>query len=232
MTRELHGTKSHVLTLLDLLLERGVLSRRDLARYVGTRDNLCDPETVRQEIEDWYRSLGIEQILDQRFSLSQCPFSEAEIRDAGENNETIICVPKGVTRQQLGTLFRLHTWALFDPLVTLAAEPEDLWFRTSLSLQPSYLNRTGIEIKHLFESEDKIHFSLERYLVFHARVRHLTNRRPDNQYWIWLPHRAYDRSGMLMAGIDRNGALSVHGWMPQFSASFLGARYGLPPKSR
>jgi hypothetical protein len=222
-------TKQYFLTLLEVLLETGVITPHELSRYAKPCESPFEPEVIRQDLEEWYRNLGIENILHRRFSLSPCPFTREEIEEAMQQQECILCVPAGVTRQQLGQLFRIENWALSDPLVTPTVEKEDFWFRTSMSLQPTYIQRTGHEIKHLFEAENKVHFSLERYLVFIARMQYLTKQTPDLQYWIWLPHRAYDRSGMLIAGFDRHGTFNVHGWMPQFSASFLGARYGHLP---
>jgi hypothetical protein len=91
--------------------------------------------------------------------------------------------------------------------------------------------KTGVEITREFEDQKKVLFSLERYLVFIARMRYLSATTPDSEYWIWLPHGRYDRSGMLIAGFDRYGTFNVHGWMPQFCASFLGARYGSLPEN-
>ncbi len=226
MHPELRNTKQQFLSMLERLIDDQVVSPHDISRFASPCDNPHDPEYVRKDLEDWYRHLGLESITRRKVSLSPCPFTRDEIEEAEEHNETIICVPKKVTRAQFGLLFRMNTWALNDPLVTLATESEDLWFRTSLNPQPTHIKCSGMEIKHLFIREGKVHFSLERYLVFVARFLWLTKRLPDSQYWIWLPHKPYDRSGMLIAGFDRYGSLSVHGWMPQFSASFLGARYG------
>lgn len=226
MDERLPSTKRHFLAMLEYLLDSRIVTSSEISRYLVGRDgDQSDPEQVRIELEEWYRHLGIESIIKRKFSLSPCPFSATEISKAVDNDEAILCVPAGVDRRQLAELFRMHSWALTDPLVTPATEPEDLWFRTSLAPQPSRLKGTGLDIKHVAEA-GLIHFSLERYLVFSARYLALQKRLPDDQYWIWLPHKAYDRSGMLMAGFDRFGSLSVHGWMPQFSASFLGARYG------
>ncbi len=229
MSSKLVDTKQQFLMTLEYLIDSQVILPSEISRFAARCDDIFDPEYIRQDMEDWYRHLGLETIIRQKLVLSVCPFTREEIEAAASNNETIICIPKKVTRQQLGQLFRLHTWALTDPLQTSGTEPEDFWFRTSLSPYPTHLKHTGMEIKHTFNKEGKIHFSLERYLVFVARYLFLTRQLPDSQYWVWLPHKAYDRSGMLIAGFDRFNTLNVHGWMPQFSASFLGARYGYPP---
>lgn len=227
---DLARTKQEFLSLLEAMIKQGILSPQEMNRYVKPLEDTADPEFIRQDLEEWYRNLGIESILNREFSLSPCPFTREEIEEVHRNTEIILCVPANVTREELGKLFRLDSWAIHDPLVARGTESADFWFRTSMSLQPGYLYQTGIQIKHLFLDEGKVHFSLERYLVFVARIRHLLKQTPDSQYWIWLPHRAYDRSGMLIAGFDHYGSLSIHGWMPQFSASFLGARYGLAPR--
>jgi hypothetical protein len=228
---ELSSSRQAILSLVESMLDQAILTPSDLRRYVTSAENQFDPEFVRQDLEEWYRNLGIESIIGRKFSISPCPFSRAEIAEAHQNHQTILCVPQNVTRSELGELFRMDNWALHDQLVTPATEKKDCWFKTSMDLRPIHLNKTGMEIKHLFADEGKLHFSLERYLVFIARIKHLTCQTPDQEYWIWLPRKAYDRSGMLIAGFDRYGSFNVHGWMPQFSASFVGARYGLLPSS-
>ncbi len=230
LSSKLENTREDFIVLLETMLANGVISQKELNRYVKPYEDHFDPEYVRQELETWYQNLGIEMIIGRKFTLSICPFTHDELEKAANDQEIILCVPKGIHRQELGKLFKIDSWALHDPLVTSSVEKEDLWFRTSMSLQPNYIKRTGTEVKQLFEDEGKVPFSLERYLVFIARMKYLTIQTPDIQYWTWLPYRAYDRSGMLIAGFDRNGSFNVHGWMPQFSASFLGARYGYPPK--
>ncbi len=227
----LTDTRRAVLSLVESMLDQGVLTTLDLRRYARGPEDQYEPEFIRQDLENWYRSVGIESIIGRKLSLSPCPFTRDEIVEAQQNQELLLCIPQGVTRSEFGTLFRINSWALDDPLVTLTTEEKDVWFRTSMSLRPQYLNKTGVQIKQLFEHEGKLHFSIERYLVFIARVRFLTNHTPDQQYWIWLPRGAYDRSGLLIAGFDRYGSFNVHGWLPQFSASFVGARFGVFPKS-
>ncbi|HEY9062652.1 MAG TPA: hypothetical protein VIO64_19460 [Pseudobacteroides sp.] len=227
----MENTKQSILSLVDNLLSQKVISPSDLRRYVRQSIDDTDPEFIREEMETWYRNAGIESIIGKKLELSPCPFTAEEILEAQQNQETILCVPKGISREEFGELFHIKSWALHDPLVTPAIEQEDCWFKVSMSLTPSYMNKSGIELCHQFEDEKKMHFSLERYLVFIARIRYLTGKTPDSEYWIWIPRGRYDRSGMLIAGFDRNASFNVHGWMPQFSASFLGARYGIAPKS-
>lgn len=224
-------TKEQFLGLLEEMLEAGVVKPYELRKYVKAPEDMMDPDYITVEMENWYKDMGIEAIIGREFKLSKCPFTKEEIEEANKNDEIIICVPKGVTREQLGILFRLDSWALHDVMVTPATESEDVWFRTSKSLIPTEMKSTGVECAHKAEDENLLSFSIERYMVFIGRIRYLTGKTPDIQYWIWLPRGRYDRSGMLMAGFDRNGVLNVHGWMPQFYANFLGGRFGIPAKN-
>jgi hypothetical protein len=226
----MENTKHSVLSLLEQLLNQRVIQPSDIKKYIRESTTATEPEYIRDDLEKWYRNTGIESIIGRKFNLAPCPFTEAEIIEAYQNQEIILCVPQGVSREELGKLFYIDNWVLNDPLVTRVTEKEDTWFRTSISMTPGNMKKTGMEIFHQFEEEKKLNFSLERYLVFIGRVRYLTGQTPDLEYWIWLPHGRYDRSGMLIAGFDRYGTFNAHGWMPQFSASFLGARFGIRPK--
>lgn len=217
----MENSKNQMLKLIDNMLNANVLQRTDLKRFTANLEHSPDdPEMLRLELESWYRGMGVDQIIGRKFELSPCPFTSEEIRSSRENGEIILCFPKGITREQIGELTRISSWALKDPLVTAATEQEDCWIRTSAALSPSLMKHTGLEVAHLVEDSGDLNFSLERYLLFVARVRFLTGNTPDSEYWIWLPRGRYDRSGMLIAGFDRNGCFNVHGWMPQFSASF------------
>lgn len=108
---------------------------------------------------------------------------------AEKQNQIVICVPKGLTRIELGKLFRLESWVLNDPLVTPVTENEDCWFLTPKSSTPEFLGEKGIDLEQRFDRENKINFSIERYMVFIARMRFLTGELPDQQYWIWAPIR-------------------------------------------
>jgi len=99
-------------------------------------------------------------------------------------------------------------------------------------MKPDRIRSTGISIAHSIDNEGWVHFTLERYLVFLAAMKAQHGQYPDREYWIWITKGRYDRSGMLMAGIDRLGHFNAHGWMPQFEAGFLGARHGELPEKR
>lgn len=222
--------KNNMIKLIEDLIEENIISGADLKRFtLGTADS-SDPDVVHSEMLQWYIGLGIESIIGRKFELSECPFTREEIKACNENNEMILCIPKDVTREQFGKLFRLDSWALHDTIVTPVTEKSDLWIRTDMSLIPKHLRETGLDIANKYDTTETVNFSIERYMVFIGRLRYLTGNLPDSEYWIWLPSGRYDRSGMLMAGFDRNGRFNVHGWMPQFSAAFLGARYGIRAK--
>ena len=87
------------------------------------------------------------------------------------------------------------------------------------------------EVRRMFEDEGKLGFSLCRYLIFVSRVKFLTGKWPDQNWWTWLLSYKYDRSGYLIAGFDREGKFSVHAWMPDFKAKFVGARYLYLPEN-
>jgi hypothetical protein len=110
-------------------------------------------------------------------------------------------------------------------MVSDTRETEDFWLKTPKTAAPPHLNKSAAHVRRLFEDEGHLGFSLERYLVFAARIRYLTGEYPDRRYWTWLLRGRYDRSGMLIAGFDPQGKFSVQAWMPAFQASFLGARW-------
>ncbi len=217
-------TRDEALNLVRAMLTDGIIAAHDLVGFAPRVINAHDPEALRHEWEQWYVSLGIEMVTGRRFHLDPCPFTEDEIAAAAAAGDIILGVPKGVSRRELGELFRLSSWALSDPLISDTTESEDFWLKTSRSPSPPHLNKSAADVRRLFEDQRKLGFSLERYLVLAARTRYLTGAYPDYRYWTWLLRGRYDRSGMLIAGFDPQGVFSVHAWMPRFQASFLGAR--------
>ena len=67
---------------------------------------------------------------------------------------------KGVSRQQLGELFRIRSWAFSDPLIGETTEQADFWFRTSATMKPDRIRSTGISIAHSIDNEGWVHFTL------------------------------------------------------------------------
>ena len=213
--------------LIKQLIAENKVDKKEIWSFINEQQvEVNDPILIKKEMENWYIGMGINDITGTSLSLDDCPFSKEEIDLAIKNNELILCVPKKVSRKQLGKLFRIESWALDDELVGESREKRDLWFKTKATPAPEFIRESGIDITRKLREEKKVLFSLEIYLVFIARYRYIFNTTPDSEYWIWIFKGRYDRSGMLIAGFDRNKKFSVHGWMPQFSAGFLGARYG------
>ena len=209
------------------LVNENKVDRKQLWSFVNEQQiESNDPMLLKKEMESWYIGMGINDITGTVLSLDDCPFTKEEIDLAKKNNEMILCVPKNITKKQFGKLFRIENWALEEELVEESTEKSDLWFKTKATPSPEFIRECGIDVTRKFREEGKVLFSLEIYLVFIARYRFLFNEIPDSEYWIWICKGKYDRSGMLIAGFDRNKKFNVHGWMPHFSAGFLGARYG------
>lgn len=222
--------KEEILRLVHSLIEKGTILPEDLYSIIQKAVFPPEPKKITQDLENWYKELGIESIIGHKFCLSPCPFTKEEIEVANRNNEIILCIPAGLTRQDLGKLFKLNCWALEDSLYPEGIYKEDFWFKTPMTFEPPYINESAKSIKRKFEDEGKLGFSLSRYLVFVSRVKYLTGKWPDYKWWTWLLAYRYDRSGYLIAGFDSEGKFSVHGWMPNFKAKFVGARYIMLPE--
>lgn len=218
--------------LIKQLIDENKVDRKQIWSFVNEHQvDANDPIQLKKDMENWYIGMGINNITGKVLSLDDCPFTRDEIDAANRNGEMILCVPKNVTKKQLGKLFRIESWALEDVLAEESTEKKDLWFKTKASASPEFIRECGVDITRRFREEKKVLFSVEIYLVFIARYRYIFNKTPDSQYWIWINKGRYDRSGMLIAGFDRNKKFNVHGWMPHFSAGFLGARYGELPEN-
>jgi hypothetical protein len=227
-------TKEQIIKLMETMMAEGIISHQDLTRFIPAKLDPYEPESVRQEMENWYNNLGIEAVIGHKLSLSPCPFSREEIARATQNNEIILCQPGGLSKEQIGRLFRIECWALNDPLVKSTSKEYDFWCKTLATLEPpeEYRGLTAEKIRRIFSDEGKIGFTLELYLIFIARMRHLRNETPDKNWWIWLLNTSYDDSGYLVAGFDLNRNFNAHGWMPKFSARFVGARFFSRPQKR
>ncbi len=215
--------------LIQSLVSDKVIDGHDLIRFAAREQDRYNQEYVRQEMEQWYRTLGIEFITQQSFRLSPPPFTSEELAAAYASNEIVVCVPRGVTRSQLGELFRLQSWALSDELVTEGKEVGDFWFTTKRSEVPDGRNKRGTQVMEELERDGKLGMTLNRYMAFVARMRHETGRTPDIGHWIWLTRSQYDQRGVLVAGFDSRAKFSVQGWLPSFQGGRCGVRYVTHP---
>lgn len=215
--------KSAMLDTIQSMIDDGILSRSELIRFSGEEDEY-NPEYIRFKMEKWYKDLGIEDILGRKFELQLPYFTEEEIKKAYDDGEIVLCVPKGVTKKQLAKMFNFETWALDDELITDTTEVEDFWFTTKATLLPDNMDKPGREIQRLIQKEGRLGMSLERYMVFIARMRYLTGNTPDIKNKVWLTHGRYEGKAMLIAGFDSKRKLSVHGWMPNFQSPMVGSR--------
>jgi len=174
---------------------------------------------------------GIERLelniyLREKFALQLPYFTKEEIKDAYDNNEVIVCVPKGIGVEVLGRLFNFSSWAFVDPLVNSKPEVEDFWFKTSCSIKPEYLDREGREIKSMYQRDGKLNMNLGRYLTFLAYMRY-KGTILDQLHKVWLPNSRYEKEKeCFIAGLRfKMEMLAVHGWMPNFHSPLVGGRF-------
>lgn len=216
--------RERALGLIQGLVADGIISGIDLRAFVPSANDPLDPESLRQDYESWFKSIGIEATAGRPFTLDRCPFTREELAKAAADGWIPVVSPKGLTAHQLAEAFRFRTWATADPLVTAPPEEEDLWFLTPGDLEPADANVPARDIRQRYEDSGMLGLSLQRYMIVVARLRHLTGQLPDYRWWVWIMRGRYDRSGYLIAGFDPNRMFSVHAWMPSFRASFVGSR--------
>jgi len=216
--------RQQALSTIQAFLDDEIIQFQDLERFRVVDIDICEPEYMRCEMERWYINLGIEQLTKQPFSLSLPYFTKDEIKNAQDKGDIILCVPKGVGRADLGRLFHMDSWAFTNGFVSVTTEQEDFWFQTEKSLTPGYMDKTAVELKKIFDQERKLGMSLERYMVFLARMRTVYKQIPDQQYKTWLLNGKYENKAQLIAGFDAELELSVHAWMRNFHSPMVGAR--------
>jgi hypothetical protein len=217
--------KDKTLSLIRAMLNDNVISQQDLQQFVTKENDPLDPEQIRLDMEEWYRTLGIETLLGHEFQLKRPFFTRWEITEAYQNEEMAVCVPAGVDRKCLSKLFNLDSWSIDDELIPKVTETEDFWFFTKTALKAEETNKTGTEVKRNLESKGLLGMTLERYIAFVARMRYLYGKTPDEKNWVWLTREKYEGKSMLIAGFDSNLKLSVHAWLPQFHSPYCGVRY-------
>lgn len=101
--------RNHTLDTIGAMLDDGIIKGQDLRRFIGEEVDVCEPEYLRWKMEMWYRTLGIEYLSKGKFALQLPYFTKEEIKDAYDNNEVIVCVPKGIGVEVLGRLFNFSS---------------------------------------------------------------------------------------------------------------------------
>lgn len=213
------------INLVMQLIKDGIVVKSELLHTLQNNEVLTTAEKVRDEMETWYKNMGIETLTGVPFRLKLPYFTDDEIEEADRNGEVLLCLPGGIDAATLGKLFHMDCWALHDPLVTLKTEHDDFWFSTKKSSEPEFTDHTSREITKRFKDDDKLNMSIERYMVFLARMKYLTGAYPEESYKTWLPNTRYEGKGVLIAGIDSNSRFCAHAWMPNFHSPKVGGRY-------
>lgn len=211
--------------LVMQLIKDGFVVKNDLLHTLQSEEVLTTPEKVRDEMEVWYKNMGIETLTGKPFRLTLPYFTEEEIKEVEANDEILLCLPSGIDAVTLGKMFHMDCWAFHDPLVTLNTEYADFWFSTKKSPEPDFLDRTPREISKQYKDDEKLNISIERYMVFLARMKYLTGEYPEKECKTWLPNTRYEGKGIVIAGIDSNSKFCAHGWMPNFHSPRVGGRY-------
>lgn len=211
--------------LVIQMIKDGIVVKSDLIRYLNNNEVATLPEKARDEMEAWYKNMGIETLTGSPFRLKLPYHTEEEIQELKNNDEILLCLPGGIDAATLGKLFHMDCWALHDPLVTLKTEHDDFWFSMKKSPQPEYLDQTTNEIMKRYKDDDKLNMSIERYMVFLARMKYLTDEYPDITFKTWLPNTQYENKGVLIAGIDSRSLFCAHAWMSNFHSPKVGGRY-------
>lgn len=211
--------------LVMQLIRDGMVVKNDLLHKLQSEESLTTPEKVRDEMELWYKNMGIETLTGKPFRLNLPYFTEEEIKAVEDNDEVLLCLPGGIDAAILGKMFHMECWAFHDPLVTRKTEHADFWFSTKKSLQPDFLDRTPREISKRYKDEEKLNMSMERYMVFLARMKYLTGEYPEKDCKVWMPNTKYEGKSIVIAGIDSNSKFCVHAWMPNFHSPKVGGRY-------
>lgn len=210
--------------LIKSLILDELISREDLAALLPERSDTSHPETIRHEMEQWYRTLGLEVVTGRRLTLRRPPFTVEELHRISEDGELLVCVPAGVTRREMAAVLRLDSWAADDDLIPESLEAEDFWFAASGSEVPERLNVSGRQLRRELDESGKLGLSLTRYMAFAGRRLYMTGAYPDQGHLTWLTRSSYDTRGTLVAGFDRKGRFRVHGWLPTFQGAKCGAR--------
>lgn len=219
------NNESNGIDLVMQLIKDGIVVKSDLIRYLQNNDSVSSPERLRDEMEFWYKNMGIETLTGSSFRLKIPYFTEDEIKELEHNGEMLLCLPGGINAAILAKLFHMDCWAFHDPLVTLNTEKDDFWFSVKKNFEPEFTDRTSREITKRYKDAGKLNMSIERYMVFLARMKYLTGKYPDTLHKVWLPNTRYENKGVLIAGIDSRSLFCAYPWMPNFHSPKVGGRY-------
>lgn len=223
-------TRSQAVATVQELLEKGLVTPEDLRRMAYEPLRVPQGRAIEEDWMSWFEKLGLRGPGDQRLQVSKCPFSLSEQKWLIDQGFLILCLPKTLNVHDLAAALHLQSWADSDALVSVDDPQEDDWFATPATLEPPYQDLSLRRSKQELAKNSYYGLSLRRYLLFLGRFHYLGGEYPDRRWWTWLPKTRYDQSGYLIAGLDLNDKLSVHGWMSNFSAKFTGTRYCILPK--
>src|SRR5437660_835571 len=165
--------------------------------------------------------------------LEPCPFTAEETAELDHTGELLVYVPPKMSCSELAKHAALRANIDFDneQMIRCVMQDEGQWFICSASKSPELLYHSAVFAKRAFEDDGLHGMDLRRYLAFCIMYRLRYGCFPDQSYWTFLLSGSYDRSGISIIGFDRHGVLSHHGWMRNFKAKFVGARYvALPPR--
>lgn len=207
------------------MIEDGIVVKSDLIQYLKNNEPVSTPEKIRDDMEAWYKNMGIETLTGSPFRLKLPYFTGDEIYRLQKNGEMLLCLPGGINAATLGELFHMDCWAFHDPLVTLKTEQDDFWFSMKKNFEPEFFDNTFNQTVKRYKDDGKLNLSLERYIVFLARTKYLTGKYPDTVYKVWLPNTRYENKGVLIAGIDSCSRFCAYPWMPNFHSPKVGGRY-------
>ncbi len=202
------------------------------------------PDKVRHRMEVALEKNG------QKFDpteIKPCPFTDGEISELGlerdaqdpsKPREMLVFLPKNLSPAELHGMWGLQSNINFDVdrLVGTTMKNLDQWFIIATCSVPEMIDAVCRDIvaeyAHHTNGEQVVHgMDIRRYIAFLGYHLDLFGELPDRQYWNFLWGAPYDRSGILISGIDKYGVINSHGWMRNWRAKFAGSRcIVLPPR--
>jgi hypothetical protein len=199
-----------LLQLLDEALRTGDLARRDVLRLACS--TFYDPEAVRLDLVRWLTETGVLGALGRDpASVSRCPFSEKDLRDADQRNEIALVVPGRLRREHLARALDLKHWIFFEPGVVSDGARDDTWMLVSAGNDLFAEGASCRAATAAAEEAGVTPLSFEEYVLFAYRLRHLTGQFPDREQWSWLPRSVY-ASSLVVCGGFPGDELFVNVW--------------------